>query len=625
MSESLGLEVVARLPLLGPVIGWTRPDAAGGILARHWIRADDIESEPPFAVLTALCDRNGAVRAGSVQLWKPVLFDALHTRAGHRMHFGIADVPVPAAVDWVVRMVSLHRIILPGESRSTVLDARHVSTDYVQVVHVGEPSDAPPVADLPTPQRFDLAALLPGLEGALERLAQQAFNAVDKALAGGRAVASQPLPPTLSRKRLRIRRLDECETALSSSSQVQLARRDGRIAFAAGSCRHPGTAFERERSGRTLEALAAAAAAPQGPAFALLTGDQIYADASGGVFDVETRYEKFVARYERAFGAEAFRRVATRIPLYMAADDHEIGDGWSLARLRAMNLQDAERDAHERAYDWGRTLFCAHQRLHGPDASLRGATWYRFEAAGLPFFVMDTRFERFAHTPSVERRLLNEERKPRLLDKAQKDELSGWLSALAGDEGTRTIPKFIVSGAVFAPGIKRYAEDLPAARAADNWQGFAQERAWLASEIAARKLENVVFLSGDYHCAAVAALALGEGQSGIVSAYAIVSPPLFAPYPFANTRAQEICTREPILDPARGAPVAWCDSHAVEGEGFTLVRVAPDGARWAIEVEFHRATPQGDHERYFYARLAEGRVTRLSLTETSLARASASA
>jgi hypothetical protein len=619
-------DVVAKLPLLGPVFGWTGRDGQGGMRSRMWIRVDDAESEPALVALTALCEPGGRVRPGSVQIWKLTRLYPAQTQTHQSLDFAVADVALPPdAGDCAVRMVSLHRITFAsaGGPARPVFDERQATpgtidglggNEAVQArLKVSEEAWAEPSTqqrlsgtDLPRPEEVAIAVLLPQLAGKLERLAEQAFRNIDKALADARHIAARPIPGTLSRKRLHVRSLSECEARLSPASR-QLYANTRSIAFAVGCCRHPGNGFERDLSGRSLQALASAADSPVGPAFALLTGDQIYADATGGIFDVEERFEKFVARYQRAFDAEAFRAVASRMPLYMAADDHEIGDGFSLDRLRAMNLSGVERAANERAYEWGRTLFYAHQRLHGPDGtafagdagdSPPSLAWYRFEAAGLPFFVMDTRFERDAGVQ-------------RLVHDAQQSALEEWLDGLANDAA----PKFIVSGAVFAPGLAAYAADPASARTADNWQGFPKRRAWLARQIARRKLENVVFVSGDYHCAAVGALRLFDGEGGSVRAYAIVSPPFFAPYTFANTRACQVCSEETIREPGprgeRGPVAAECRALAVEGQGFAVVRVAEERGGWAIELELRK--PQASAGRvesvpYFAARLANGTI-----------------
>lgn len=639
MTAAPRFEVVAKLPLLGPLIGWTRRDPERGLTARIWVRVDDSESEPALVALTALAGRDGKVRPGSVQVWKLTRFYPTETKERQWLDFAVADVPLPEdAADCVVRMVSLHRITFAedGQAASAALDERQAAPKIIkgmgqlegmqeQLRQLGgtqaeEAFKLLFVAEtqLPRPEEIAITELLPALAGRLEGLAERAFRNIESALATARKTATQPIPDTLSRKRLLVREPAECEARLSPATRGQLASARS-LAFAAGCCRHPGTGLERELSGRGLQALAAAADSPDGPAFALLTGDQIYADATGGIFDVEERLEKFVARYERAFAAKAFRSLASRVPLYMAADDHEIEDGWSLARTRASNLGAMERAGNQRAYEWARSLFYAHQRLHGPDSAelagepLRSRAWYTFDMAGASFFVMDTRLERDTEAPGDQKPPLAMRR---LVDGAQLAALGKWLDRLKN----QAAPKFIVSGSVFAPGLAAYAADRASARSADNWQGFATERALVAREIASRKLENVVFLSGDYHCGAVGALSLFDGQGSSVRAYAIVSPPFFAPYPFANTRACQVCPQETIHDPGVGAGtgeaiVGECRGLAVEGQGFAVVRLKEQAGAWTIEVEFHKAVRSADRVEstpYFFARLSNGSIDVMS-------------
>src|SRR5690606_25765390 len=56
------MDVVARLPLLGPLIGWTRAIGPGVMRCRIWACLDDSESEPPLAMMTVGWNRaTGAI------------------------------------------------------------------------------------------------------------------------------------------------------------------------------------------------------------------------------------------------------------------------------------------------------------------------------------------------------------------------------------------------------------------------------------------------------------------------------------------------------------------------------------------------------------------------------------
>jgi hypothetical protein len=111
----------------------------------------------------------------------------------------------------------------------------------------------------------------------------------------------------------------------------------------------------------------------------------------------------------------------------------------------------------------------------------------------------------------------------------------------------------------------------------------------------------VVFVAGDYHCAGVASIAIPSATSGHkLHAYAIVAPPLYAPYPFANTRSIEFGATDPIFDPeVRDRALAECrDIQVREMQGFALVRVERvpgqvSPANWRVVVDFYRDSWEG--------------------------------
>jgi phosphodiesterase/alkaline phosphatase D-like protein len=357
------------------------------------------------------------------------------------------------------------------------------------------------------------------------------------------------------------------------------------LRFAAGCCRYPGTPFERDRADAAIEMLVERAGSPDGPAFAIFSGDQIYADATAGVFETQGRREKVAARYESAFSTPAFRELARRIPLYMTADDHEISDGWSMPSTHAPHLAPSDVFRNDRLRQWAGQLFLAYQRMHGPPPAEGAANWYRFAVAGVHFFVMDTRFERgFAEDAAP----------PPLCSRAQLAALGRWLDEV--EQRQPGAPKFIVSGSVYAPGLAEWG-GLPADRVrGDSWQGYASERAEVARLVAKARADNVVFLSGDYHCAAAATLEWLDpvaGQPLDLRAWSIVSPPLYAPFPFANSRVEDVLPEETIRDPSANAtqalhaPLARCQARAFNRHGFAIVTVTHGGgAPPVIEVEF---------------------------------------
>jgi phosphodiesterase/alkaline phosphatase D-like protein len=93
---------------------------------------------------------------------------------------------------------------------------------------------------------------------------------------------------------------------------------------------------------------------------------------------------------------------------------------------------------------------------------------------------------------------------------------------------------------------------------AESWQMAVDQRQRVLNMVRKHQVKNVVFLAGDYHCSARAELAftntLGVG-SGDLKAYAIVTPPLYAPLPGANTKASDVLASE-WIDLGSGAAVA---------------------------------------------------------------------
>ncbi|MDH3469574.1 MAG: hypothetical protein OES26_27425, partial [Gammaproteobacteria bacterium] len=64
------------------------------------------------------------------------------------------------------------------------------------------------------------------------------------------------------------------------------------------------------------------------PRFAILTGDQIYADASAGLFDPSVKRGRFELPYHMWLRFPRVRGVLRQFPSFMVLDDHEIIDNW---------------------------------------------------------------------------------------------------------------------------------------------------------------------------------------------------------------------------------------------------------------------------------------------------------
>ena len=373
-------------------------------------------------------------------------------------------------------------------------------------------------------------------------------------------------PGTLSRTRRTRRNLKQRVIELQPT-QLQTSN-SGKITFFAGACRHPGlTAFEYKRADATLGKVFEKIDISN-PQFMLMLGDQIYADVRAGVLDTASPIEKLLPRYRGAFGSSgSFRKLVTRLPLYMVMDDHEINDDWS------RDQQNASTTSEVLAYN-AMHAFKVFQYAHGPGAPVDPADHgmlvkgfnYSYNCGGLPFLVLDTRSQR-TRTPV-----------PQLLHESQWRWLEAWLLA-EHEKGAH--PKFVISGSVLAPGLKEFA-GYPASRNADNWQMSPIERKRLLSFIADNNIDNVVFMSSDYHCSASATITFKdkEGKSKNVKAWAIVVPPIHAPIRFANFEANTVLQNESI-------PLT-CGEVQVKSQAW-------DGEGW-LEVEVARQQPTGGHQ-----------------------------
>jgi len=357
--------------------------------------------------------------------------------------------------------------------------------------------------------------------------------------------------------------------------------------FALASCRYEGTLIDRERAdavfGRLRMLLENADAAA--PSLLLLAGDQIYADATAGLFDVETRRGRFYDGYREAWTAPNAREVLRRLPVYMMLDDHEVEDDW--------HPQDPGPDTLRQ---WGMIAFEEHQLLHSPktldltqlrDQRPQPPYHYEFEAGGFPVFVCDTRTDR------------------------SRDHIMGdgqFLALERGLENNKRLgnrPKFVVSPSLVVPFMRHGRPAAPGhatSARSDGWDGFQQSLLRLFGFITEKQIENVVFLSGDAHFSLVTRIWLNGPSRAAIHALSIVGSPMYAPYPFANMQFREFSpsNADAPLNLGNGHAMHYeCDAQSVRtGDSFTLVRTQPLGDGWAIGAVHHTANGEA-HETTF--------------------------
>lgn len=522
------------------MLGWSRTEQRNGKpvrLIRVWIEVDESGSDRADWVLTHCL---GGASPDSIRLWpvrrvptldaldlaKPAswLQSSARDDQGH-IAITVADLEFDLSKDWSgdvrVRMFSLHSLqrgAVPG---------------------------TPPNAE-------QAAAYWTALGKKLEKLKDFALRANPGTVSRTRRNLPPPRAYGLPQATIR-------SELISRPLAVEGA------AFLAASCRHPGLAFEDQRSGAALTRVSRFLDADcLRPRFMLMLGDQIYADATAGLLDSPSAVERISLRYRQAFDSPAFAELISSIPTYMVIDDHEVGDNWSRDELTANNGQEL--------YAAACAAYAAYQWAHSPRNGSAPGFNYHFEENGCPFFVLDTRTQRERH--SLE---------PQICAPAQLDALLAWLDLQCNDAR----PKFVASGSVLAPGLRAWDTGVAglSARYAESWQMAQQQRVEVLSFIAERQIKNVVFVAGDYHCCATAQIDMGAG----LRAFAVVTPPLYAQMPAANVKPADVMAHETIG--LRGGRVARIEAQAHGGDGFADIRATPTpNGRWRLEVRHHLLT-----------------------------------
>ena len=313
------------------------------------------------------------------------------------------------------------------------------------------------------------------------------------------------------------------------------------------------------------------------PEFLILAGDQIYADATAGLFDARMLDDRLRFSYEAFLGAPGPRSVLSRLPAVMRPDDHEIDDNWEPdppdARPGTQRFNQRLRDAGIREY-------LRQQCDQEPPASGRIRLWHRTPIGGLEFFLADARTERTPRTASTVAGAS-------LLGEHQSRELDKWLA----DKSVQG-PRFLVSAAMVLP---RHLEQRCAALAtsirSDSWDGYPASLHRLLAKVYERGSDDVVFLSGDEHISNVATIRISKlGAPGEVVAHSVHSSALYAPYPFANAIEEDFARTEEFEFSHAGV-MYRCGvetRYPARGDGFAVLSVSAADSGWLVCVRFDR-------------------------------------
>jgi hypothetical protein len=345
------------------------------------------------------------------------------------------------------------------------------------------------------------------------------------------------------------------------------------FAFAVASCQYPAGFLDGEPAERSYRKLARCLERRDPalrPRLVLLLGDQIYADATAGLFDPSAEHDRFDLPHQRLLAMPSFRSIARRVPVHAMLDDHEIEDNWEPTPGDAENAEKLDK---------GRAAYVRYQRLADPRIAPGGTRlWHHFEADGVPFFVADTRTGREPRdAASVER--------AHIMDEEQLLALLAWLDAWRESPA----PKFIACPALPLPRHRRAAQHGFAASAlrSDAWDGYPATLERLLMKIVEAQVSHVVFLSGDEHLSLVARATLRVDGHEPVVVHSVHSSALYAPYPFANSIDEELAADEPFrLGACRVDGVTT--RFAAPGDGFAVLQVLRDDGRWLTRCRFLR-------------------------------------
>lgn len=604
----------ARLPLTGPIVGWTRVEG-DRVVARLWAEVDDQHNDRTLALMTVLYVNGQA----QVQCWRVrrarlgTEVGGQHAPSSLKLRYAVADLSWPLSAQGTVNVlaVSLHRYHdgdggeahpSPGFSESdvasglglagwgvpmTVAEAQGAGgrtplwnpalRDGRAEQHLASPAAA---VAMPGPRASRWKALgaeaVPahGVQPFAVRptlaQARSLLRPLAASLAASRERALGADPATLSRQVRRVAYLRDAWVRLRPATWLPS---DDRVDMLASTCHHPGlTPMESWRSDRQLAALARQQ--QQNPAaFMWMLGDQIYADASGGLADAASPVERFLPQYRRAFNADSFAALARRLPLSMVMDDHELDDNWSVDRLDAGLHQ---RLAFDNAWLAYRVFQTSHSASGGAALDDVGTRW-----GGVACYRLNARL----HRSRQNRRLLSD---------GQWAALERWLVA---EQALGNHPKVLACGSVVAPGVRELAGDHPD-RTGDTWQCFPAERQRLFELLVRHRVHGVVLLSGDYHCAAFATLDFDEPG---LSAVAIVAPPLHSPMRFANVPGSAVLASEQ-LTLSGGLGRVRIDAQALEGDGWMrCVFQRRAGGGWGLQADFTTSPLDGEpfqHRRF---------------------------
>lgn len=303
----------------------------------------------------------------------------------------------------------------------------------------------------------------------------------------------------------------------------------------------------------------------------LMVGDQIYADDLN-FLSPDEQVDDFLGRYRDAFSQHYLRQLMSRVPTYMTLDDHEIEDNWP--------AKASERDMMVK-YPAAMHAYQVYQLSHSPLLKVRKDRltgtpdnfYYEFADGCGEFFVMDSRTEREPGEGPAAGEMVGER---------QLQDLLAWL----GNGSGRV--KFVVTSVPFFPDLKKANED--------KWSGFRRQRDKIISCIREKRVEKVVFLSGDVHCSMASELDISASGEDPLFIYSIISSAFYWPYPHEKRRQFQLTGYVASASNERAYELGQ-SSDVFSGDNFTRISVSKE---WVVIDVFERKGEHVYHMEYVF-------------------------
>ncbi|MBZ9810310.1 MULTISPECIES: alkaline phosphatase D family protein [unclassified Mesorhizobium] len=362
------------------------------------------------------------------------------------------------------------------------------------------------------------------------------------------------------------------------------------LSFALASCQYPSDFLDHMPDGQhatrgpadaSLLALGDLLGKPGAPTLLLLAGDQVYVDATAGLFDPKATDDRFRIPYERRGQSRGVKAVMQRLDMAveMMLDDHELRDNWAKDPDPAMRKNDP-------VIKPGKLAYFRYERVKAGvlEKRLPAHIWRDdFTHKGMPFFLCDTRTER-------EGRTVSNWCKARIMGPTQFAKLREWLTKPEHAE----VPKFVLTSSAVLPRRREVAEDPTCALRSDAWDGYPLSMHALLRFACDKEIKRLVFLSGDEHVSSLVTARVTNSKTGKQSIlHCIHSSALYAPYPFANGTADNFQAnetfyfRDPDPDPTNGPYCCDVQTSFAPGDGFALVTTCRRRSHWRLVVRFH--------------------------------------